>query len=693
MRTHKVRPTETLWRIGRHFDRTVEELAQANHLKGKQRDKLKIDQILIIPDKDEAPPDTVLKIKFGGLDHKQFTPTKVKVEHDGSVFDHVLDEMGFLPLAILDHSQGLKIWIEDLTKKMVPVMDRPTLPLGKWNVAVDSRTVAIKGNLQPKVGKPETTTLEVKTATTQNAQQSGGAIAVEQTRAEAGKPIHALATIYTEQNLRLLACNERFRPLIITAANKHGLTPQSLAALIGAEAAHDDNGFWLENSNSGFPRRAQGICQFFPAAWTDVFNCNRSLLHNECKGLSQADLMRKRLNARYAIDGAATYASESLKNFRKTTQRDIGSLSPEDTAKLAYLLHHEGLRGAQKLIGKLPAPTNSEAIALLTLQLVHEARVNQWVNRYSGDAWAAYKGWLYSYVDAGINVGAYLVQDEQKFSKPPRSIETILATIDELAAIPKPARRTRARHATPPHPVPPHPVQLRHPVPVAVAAPAPAPAPVGPSSPATVAPPALVPQLVTAPASPAIVPAPASPGALPNDSIWHDPLATCTIRTAGMASINSAKFNGIRNYNGQVSHHQGLDLIAAPGTPIYAVADGVIKHCILPGGSYGMAIILFVNVNDLAPHQLEKCTQMNPGQPKVGFFYAHLSERFAEHGSHVTAGTIIGKTGHSGNASNMTTIAGGAHLHFEVRKRPEVMALHLENRLDPLPFLNNCTND
>jgi murein DD-endopeptidase MepM/ murein hydrolase activator NlpD len=162
-----------------------------------------------------------------------------------------------------------------------------------------------------------------------------------------------------------------------------------------------------------------------------------------------------------------------------------------------------------------------------------------------------------------------------------------------------------------------------------------------------------------------------------------------------MASINSAKFNGTRYYNGNVSHHQGLDLIAAPGTPIYAVADGRVLHCALPpGSSYGTAIILAVGIHDLPPPQFAQCQLLNPGETKIGFFYGHLSERIVAHNTLVTAGTVIGKTGCSGNASNMTTISTGAHLHFEVRKRPQGYGGQgLGNRADPLPFLKNCTND
>ena len=45
-----------------------------------------------------------------------------------------------------------------------------------------------------------------------------------------------------------------------------------------------------------------------------------------------------------------------------------------------------------------------------------------------------------------------------------------------------------------------------------------------------------------------------------------------------------------------------------------------------------------------------------------------------------------------GNANEMTTIALGAHLHFEVRKDALKKCGGLDNRVDPLLFIQNCTN-
>lgn len=145
------------------------------------------------------------------------------------------------------------------------------------------------------------------------------------------------------------------------------------------------------------------------------------------------------------------------------------------------------------------------------------------------------------------------------------------------------------------------------------------------------------------------------------------PLETCKLRTAGLASVNSAKFGLVRNNaNGTPRAHQGIDLQANVGTPVYAVADGQIVGVNMGKDGYGFTITLKFD---------DKFA-----------FYAHLSEVFTHAGDTVKKGVMIGKTGSSGNAVGMTTIAKGGHLHFEIRTKQNA-GLGLAGRLDPLEFV------
>jgi murein DD-endopeptidase MepM/ murein hydrolase activator NlpD len=88
--------------------------------------------------------------------------------------------------------------------------------------------------------------------------------------------------------------------------------------------------------------------------------------------------------------------------------------------------------------------------------------------------------------------------------------------------------------------------------------------------------------------------------------------------------------------------HDGIDLVAPTGTPIYAAADGVVVG-VGPNGRYGNWI------------QIDHAG-------KLSTVYGHLSS-FApdlEAGKAVSRGDLLGFVGSTGRST-------GAHLHFEVQ--------------------------
>lgn len=94
------------------------------------------------------------------------------------------------------------------------------------------------------------------------------------------------------------------------------------------------------------------------------------------------------------------------------------------------------------------------------------------------------------------------------------------------------------------------------------------------------------------------------------------------------------------------TNHQGLDMNPGSGTPIQAIADGVVTDVGNPSGAYGVWVII--------DHVID-------GQ-KVSSMYAHMLQGSLELsvGEAVTVGQIIGAVGNTGAST-------GAHLHFEVR--------------------------
>ena len=138
--------------------------------------------------------------------------------------------------------------------------------------------------------------------------------------------------------------------------------------------------------------------------------------------------------------------------------------------------------------------------------------------------------------------------------------------------------------------------------------------------------------------------------------------------------------------------HQGIDLCAVPGTPIFAVADGIAyPYRDSSKKGYGNTLILEVDIDDLPDHQANLVRAAGKKSGTVGFVYAHLDELPAKQ-KVFHAGEVMGKSGHTGNADKMTTINNGAHLHFEVRLDALKRTTGLTNRIDPLPFIINCTN-
>ena len=86
--------------------------------------------------------------------------------------------------------------------------------------------------------------------------------------------------------------------------------------------------------------------------------------------------------------------------------------------------------------------------------------------------------------------------------------------------------------------------------------------------------------------------------------------------------------------------HEGADMFAPMGTPLYAVATGVIYR-VYTNPLGGLAINLIDEAGDM-------------------YYYAHLSAEYVENGQKVTAGQVIGAVGDSGNARGTPP-----HLHWQ----------------------------
>lgn len=99
--------------------------------------------------------------------------------------------------------------------------------------------------------------------------------------------------------------------------------------------------------------------------------------------------------------------------------------------------------------------------------------------------------------------------------------------------------------------------------------------------------------------------------------------------------------------------HEGVDLAAPKGTPVYATGNAVVSESRWRNG-YGNLI------------------ELNHG---FGYKtrYGHLSKMYVKEGDSVTRGQVIGEVGNTG-------VSHGSHLHYEVRFR--------DNTVNPIHYFN-----
>jgi len=111
------------------------------------------------------------------------------------------------------------------------------------------------------------------------------------------------------------------------------------------------------------------------------------------------------------------------------------------------------------------------------------------------------------------------------------------------------------------------------------------------------------------------------------------------------------------------SFHDGLDIAAPSGTPIYAAHPGQVAYSADGLGGYGKLIVL-----------KSRTTLMT--------VYAHNSKMFVREGDTVQRGQKIAEVGQTGHAS-------GPHLHFEVRTKDRAGRYVA---IDPLPLVDNSSS-
>ncbi len=137
------------------------------------------------------------------------------------------------------------------------------------------------------------------------------------------------------------------------------------------------------------------------------------------------------------------------------------------------------------------------------------------------------------------------------------------------------------------------------------------------------------------------------------------PLATLTVTFPFGGQLDSDQTYYVRHgYAG----HEGVDLRAAVGTPVYAAHNGQATCYGSVDASVGYGLYVVVEGDGLRT------------------IYAHLSETCVASGDVVTAGQLIGRSGATGYCL-------GAHLHFGLCPLPRDERNGYQGYVDPMPWL------
>lgn len=214
-------------------------------------------------------------------------------------------------------------------------------------------------------------------------------------------------------NLKLDPANGKYLGAITEAAARTGMAPQTVAAIIEAEAAKvAGTRQWDANSRSP-SSSARGLTQFLSGTWILEAKRAGGILNVEAikAGVvsavhlvnDEAKLLQMRFDPRVAILAGADFAIANLKILANGGVLPQ-TLDPAGKAKICYLAHHEGAPGAIKFLrGQMgyvkTATFNANVPASRRAAALQAA---------GGDQGNAYRQWIGDYIDSRINVANYM---------------------------------------------------------------------------------------------------------------------------------------------------------------------------------------------------------------------------------------------------------------------------------------------
>lgn len=136
-------------------------------------------------------------------------------------------------------------------------------------------------------------------------------------------------------------------------------------------------------------------------------------------------------------------------------------------------------------------------------------------------------------------------------------------------------------------------------------------------------------------------------------------LTASAVEGPAQGKITSTFGYRIDPFSGKQAVHQGLDIAAPMGTPVYAMQDGFVIFSGVKGG-YGNTIVL------------DHCFSDIPELPRLQTLYGHNSSLLVKYGDYVRRGQPIALIGSTGRST-------GPHLHFGV--------IYKNSYINPMEYL------
>jgi hypothetical protein len=223
-----------------------------------------------------------------------------------------------------------------------------------------------------------------------------------------------------------LGVNKKFKPAILEASQRTGISPHAISATMDAEAAKLKGGHGEWNPRSYNPdSHAAGMTQFVPRTWTGMATKPGTLLNEVAvdKGFVEQsgktytvvagkmdELQELRYDSRLSIVSSAELARTESYPALEKAGFITDATTEDELARLLYIGHHEGISkmGAVQFLKDEYSSAHAEKL----LRINTKKQATGLIEDENGDAKAAYKNWLHGYTNKHIVPSKYKCSDE-----------------------------------------------------------------------------------------------------------------------------------------------------------------------------------------------------------------------------------------------------------------------------------------